>query len=159
MNACEAEENDEDVQSGRLEDEGGEGDCSDEVAGGKEASFADAIAEGAGWIGRGCVHHIVKGIEADRDGCGASGADARGENLRGAKNQERGGEVADAVSEDAGEKMPEVFREVAEACDQASCVVRFFVLGRWREGGEGNGGAEPGRERPEQNAAHAADAD
>src|ERR1700689_1704615 len=106
MHSLEAKQNNEHCNRRRRKNEACIGDRSGQMAEGKQTAFADTVAQRTGGIRPPPGHQVMKRVKSYCRGGGTGHTKLRSKYLAGAKNQQRGREIAQAVRENACEKMP-----------------------------------------------------
>src|ERR1700677_4656831 len=159
MHSLEAKQNSEHCNRRRRKNETCIGDRSGQIAEGKQTAFADTVAQRTGGIRRCRVHQVMKRVKSHCDSCSAARTKTRGKYLAGAKNQQRRREIAEAVRENAGKKMPIGFGHLPQAGRKARSVMSVRAFRGRHEKRKCNRCGQAGNERPFQNAAHADESD
>src|ERR1700734_1963543 len=159
MHSLETKQNNKRCNCRRQKNETCVGHRSGEIAEGKQTAFSKTITERAGGVRRRRVDHVMERIKSYREGRGAAGAKLWSEYLAGAENQKRRREIADAMRENPGEKMPISLRHLSQAGGEARSVVSVSPFRGGNEKRKCDGGGETGDERPFQNAARADESD
>src|ERR1700683_5168819 len=159
MHSLEAKQNSEHCNRRRRKNETCIGDRSRQIAEGKQTAFADTVAQRASGIRRRRVHQVMKRIKSHCDRRSAASAKLWSKYLDRAENQERGREIAQAVRENACEKMPIGFGHLPQAGRKTLSVMPVGTFRGRHEKRKRDGGGKSGNERPFQNAAHADESD
>src|ERR1700683_2885184 len=159
MHSLEAKQNNEHRNRRRRKNETCIGDRSGQIAEGKQTAFADTVAQRTGGIRRRRVQQVMKRVKSYCRGGGTCHTKLRSKYLAGAKNQQRRREIAEAVRENACEKMPIGFGHLPQAGGKARSVMSVRVFRGRHKKCKCDGGSKSGDERPFQNAARAEHSD